>query len=57
MKRIISIEIGCCGDCPYYDWKWNKCSKGAKEKGSWKEDFLLDCPLNWKAVCDKSCTN
>ncbi len=25
MARIIEIEIGCCGECPYYSMKKHKC--------------------------------
>lgn len=32
MKRIIEIEIGYCGDCPFYNWKRHKCNKGANHQ-------------------------
>lgn len=47
-KRIIEIKIGCCGDCPFYDWKKHKCSKGAVDEGDATDHFYVDCPLQWK---------
>lgn len=48
MHRIIEIEIVCCGDCPYYNLKRHKCSKGACEEDSPQDRFYSDCPLTWK---------
>ena len=48
MKRIIEIEIGCCGDCPYYSWKKHKCGKGATDEGKATDKFYADCPLKWR---------
>ena len=47
MKRIIEIEIGCCGDCPYYNWKKHKCGQGAIDNGDDRDHFFADCPLKW----------
>lgn len=44
-NRIIEIEIGCCGDCPFYKWKKHKCSKGAVDEGEAQDHFYVDCPL------------
>lgn len=40
MKRIIEIEIGCCGDCPYYNTveKEQKKRKTNKLQGGRKND-------------------
>lgn len=48
MKRIIEIEIGCCGDCPFYNWKRHNCNKGAKDEGNAQDHFYADCPLKWR---------
>jgi hypothetical protein len=48
VKRIIEIEIGCCGDCPYYNWKKHNCGKGAKEEGKPTDNFYVNCPLNYR---------
>lgn len=47
-KRIIKIKTGCCGDCPFYNFKKHKCTKGAKEEGEAQDHFYLDCPLDWE---------
>lgn len=47
MRRTIEIEIGCCGDCPYYSWKKHRCSHGAIDYGDAQDNFYLDCPLKW----------
>lgn len=46
-KRIIEIEISCCGDCPYYDYKKHRCSKGAVDEGEPTDSFYADCPLTY----------
>lgn len=46
-KRILEIEVGCCGDCPYYNYKKHKCEKGAIDEGEATDKFYVDCPLNW----------
>lgn len=48
MKRIIKIEICCCGDCPYYDYKKHKCKIGATDEGKPTDNFYADCPLAWE---------
>lgn len=53
MSRILEIEISCCGDCPYYDWKKHRCTKGATDEGKTQEHFYKDCPLNWREVATK----
>lgn len=53
MSRILEIEISCCGDCPYYDWKNHRCTKGATDEGKAQEHFYKDCPLNWREVAAK----
>ena len=50
MRRILEIEVSCCGDCPYYNWKKHKCGKGAEEEGKPSDSFYMDCPLKWKEV-------
>ncbi|WP_160202276.1 MULTISPECIES: hypothetical protein [Anaerotruncus] len=47
MKRIIEIEIGCCGDCPFYNWKKHSCDKGATNEGAPQDNYYADCPLTW----------
>ena len=47
-KRIIEIEIGCCGDCPWYSYKKHKCSLGAVDEGEATDTFYTDCPLEWR---------
>lgn len=32
MHRYIKIEVSCCGDCPYYDWKKHMCKKERQKK-------------------------
>lgn len=41
----IEIELSCCGDCPFYNWKKHKCSKGAKNEGKAQDSFYSDCPF------------
>lgn len=36
--------ITCCGDCGYYNWKKHSCTR-AKEEGTGKDRFYVDCPL------------
>lgn len=47
MARIIEIEIGCCGECPYYSMEKHKCRLGAVDEGDPREHFYRDCPLPW----------
>lgn len=46
--RTIKINLGCCGDCPYYNWRKHRCGKGANEEGAAQDNFYLDCPLDWE---------
>ena len=39
MARIIEIEIGCCGECPYYSMKKHKCQRGAVDEGEPRDQF------------------
>lgn len=48
MHRYIKIEAGCCGDCPYYNWKKHKCGKGATKEITPQDHFYSDCPLEWE---------
>jgi hypothetical protein len=48
MHRIIEIEVGCCGDCPFYNWRRHKCSKGATDEGTPQDNFYSDCPMKWR---------
>lgn len=50
MHRYIKIEVGCCGDCPYYDWKKHKCKKGATKEAMPQDPFYDDCPLEWEEM-------
>lgn len=53
MNRIIEIEIGCCGDCPYYNWEKHKCDKGAIDEGTPRDRlFYKDCPLKWRETTE-----
>lgn len=47
MARIIEIEIGCCGECPYYSMGKHKCQRGATDEGEPRDHFYRDCPLPW----------
>ena len=38
-------RIYCCGDCIYYSMKKHKCSLGAKNEGTGREQFYRDCPF------------
>ena len=53
MNRIIEIEIGCCGECPFYNWERHKCDKGATDCGGAGSRFHKDCPLKWREVTKK----
>lgn len=44
MARIIEIEIGCCGECPYYSMKKHKCRLGAVDEGEPREHFFQGLP-------------
>ena len=46
MHRYIKIEVGCCGDCPYYNWKKHKCSKGLRKKSRRRITFTVIAHLN-----------
>lgn len=48
MARIIEIEIGCCGECPYYSMKKHKCQRGATDEREARDHFYRDCPLSWR---------
>lgn len=37
--------IKCCGDCGYYNWEKQNCSKGASDKGEVQGNFYADCPI------------
>ena len=52
MARIIEIEIGCCGECPYYSMKKHKCQRGAADEGDPRERFFRDCPLPWHEISE-----
>lgn len=52
MARIIEIEIGCCGECPYYSMKKHKCQRGAADEGDPREHFFRDCPLPWHEISE-----
>lgn len=52
MSRIIEIEIGCCGECIYYNLKKHKCTMGATDEGSAYDKFYKDCPLKWREVTE-----
>lgn len=49
-NRIIEIEIGCCGDCPYYNATLDICKQGAMDEGKPNDAFFADCPLKWREV-------
>lgn len=49
-RRYIKIEVGCCGECPYYNWKKHKCSKGATAEVDYRIPFYDDCPLEWEEI-------
>lgn len=49
-RRYIKIEIGCCGECPYYSWKKHKCSKGATAEVDYRIPFYDDCPLEYEEI-------
>lgn len=38
-RRYIKIEVGCCGECPYYSWKKHKCGKGATAEVDYRIPF------------------
>ncbi len=50
MARIIELEIGCCGDCPYYNYRIHRCKQGATDEGKQTDNFYADCPLKWREV-------
>ena len=52
MARIIEIEIGCCGECPYYSMKKHKCQRGAVDEGEPRDHFYRDCPLPWHEISE-----
>ena len=37
-------KIYCCGECVYYNLKKHECRIGAKEEGTARDNFYLDCP-------------
>lgn len=38
-------KIYCCGECVNYNFKKHECRIGAKEEGTARDSFYLDCPL------------
>lgn len=52
MARIIEIEIGCCGECPYYSMEKHKCRLGAVDEGDPREHFFRGCPLPWHEISE-----
>lgn len=40
MSRIIEIEIGCCGECPYYSMKKHKCQRAQMTRVSRENIFI-----------------
>lgn len=48
VRRKIKLDIGCCGDCPYYNWKKHKCSEGASLELDARKPFYDDCPLDFE---------
>lgn len=52
MTRIIEIEINCCGDCPYYNYKKHRCDNGATDEGNATDAFYADCPLSFREVTE-----
>lgn len=53
-RRKITLEIGCCGDCPYYNWKPKQTSKRGCMKGAnaaiGNGHFFEDCPLEFSVI-------
>ena len=49
-RRYITIEVICCGDCPYYKFKKHKCTKGATKETRRTDPFYDDCPLEWEEI-------
>lgn len=49
-RRYIRIEVGCCGDCPYYNYRKHKCGKGAVNETRPFDPFYDDCPLEWEEI-------